>query len=70
LEREEWYYKYSYVLIYEIAEFKGVLSYIIENSALKQQYSKKPEIIFLYACLLGSIRFLEVRRHLCNCVGY
>jgi hypothetical protein len=59
-EKEEWYYRYSYVLIYEISEFKTVLSYIMENSALKQIYSKKAEIVFLYACILGTIRFLEV----------
>lgn len=35
LEKEDWYYRYSYVLIYEISEFKTILSYIIESSTLK-----------------------------------
>lgn len=38
LEKDEWYYRYSYVLIYEIAEFKQVLGYILESTTLKQQY--------------------------------
>ncbi len=38
LEKDEWYYKFSYVLIYEIAEFKNILSYLVENSTVKQQY--------------------------------
>ena len=34
-EKDEWYYRYSYVLISEISEFKNVLSYMIENANLK-----------------------------------
>jgi hypothetical protein len=59
-KREEWYYKYSYVLIFELAEFKTILQYIQENSALKDQYQRSKEILYLYACILGTIRFLEV----------
>lgn len=35
-EKEDWYYRYSYVLIYEISEFKTILSYMLENATLKQ----------------------------------
>jgi hypothetical protein len=59
-EKEEWYYRYSYVLIYEISEFKNVLSYLVENASLKAQYQKSKEILYLYSCILGTIRFLEV----------
>lgn len=34
-EKDEWYYKYSYVLIYEISELRGPLSYMVESTALK-----------------------------------
>jgi len=34
-DREEWYYKYSYVLISELAMFKDVLPIIKENPLLK-----------------------------------
>jgi len=37
-EKNDWYYKYSYVLIYEISEFKTPLSYMIESTTLKTQY--------------------------------
>jgi hypothetical protein len=31
-EKEEWYYRYSYVLIYEISELRTVLGYMMESS--------------------------------------
>lgn len=34
-EKEEWYYRFSYVLIYEISEFRTILSYMIEKPTLK-----------------------------------
>jgi len=37
-EKKDWYYKYSYVLISEISDFKNPLSYMVESSSLKQQY--------------------------------
>ena len=49
------------MLIFEISEFKNILAYILENGTLKAQYAKKSEIIYLYACILGTIRFLEVK---------
>ena len=30
-EKDEWYYRYSYVLISEIAEFRPVLAHILET---------------------------------------
>jgi len=62
-EKEDWYYRYSYVLIYELSEFKTILSYILEDSALRQTYSKRSETLLLYACIMGTIRFLEVKRY-------
>lgn len=37
-EKDEWYYRYSYVLIYEISEFRSVLAYMAESQTLKQAY--------------------------------
>ena len=34
-EKGDWYYRYSYVLIFEISDFKNVLQYIMESPALK-----------------------------------
>ena len=59
-ERDDWYYKYSQVLISEISEFKQVMGIILENPSLKESFATSKEIIFLYACILGIIRFLEV----------
>ena len=58
-ERNEWYYRFSYVLIYEISQFKVILEYIREKPKLAQHYTKSREIMLLYSCILGIIRFLE-----------
>jgi hypothetical protein len=58
-EREEWYYRYSYVLMYEISQFKIILEYVREKPKLAQHYMKSREIMLLYSCILGVIRFLE-----------
>ena len=34
-EKEEWYYRYSFVLIYEISEIRNILGYMIESGTLK-----------------------------------
>lgn len=59
LEKDDWYYRYSYVLISELTDFKGVLQAIDEISILKGQYAKSKELVCMYASLLGTIRFLE-----------
>lgn len=64
LEKEEWYYRFSYVLIYEISEFKPILSYLLEVKQLKDEYQKSKEILNMYSCILGTIRFLEVIKFL------
>ena len=58
-ERKEWYYRYAYVLIFELNQFKPVLEVIKGNSQLADEYKKSREIMLLYACILGIIRFLE-----------
>lgn len=60
VEKDDWYYRYSFVLIQELTLFKAVLQVMNENPQLQKQYTKSQEIVTLYACILGVIRFLEV----------
>jgi len=59
-DREEWYYRYAAGLISEVANFRNVLELIIDRPTMKQFYQKSKEILTLYACILGVVRFLEV----------
>ena len=58
-EKEDWYYRYSFVLISELTDFRGVLQVLEDTPSLKTQYAKSKELLCMYACLLGTIRFLE-----------
>ena len=59
LGKEDWYYQYAYVLISELTDFRAVLQHLDDSSPLKQLFAKSKELHALYACLLGTIRFLE-----------
>ena len=39
LEKDDWYYRYSFVLISEISELKSVLNFISERETLKVQFA-------------------------------
>lgn len=62
-ERDDWYYRYASVLLQEIAEFRPAMTAIKDSPVLRSLYgdSSCQELLHLYTCILGIIRFLEVR---------